>query len=118
MWARSSALRSSYLRAPGDDVLLVLDVVVQHLLDVERARHAVDERQHDHAEALLELRVLEELVEHDLRDAVVLELDDHAHALAVGLVAQVGDLGELLLADQLGDLRDQLGLVHLVRESR
>ena len=31
-------------RAPDDDVLLVLDVVVEHLLEVQRARHAVDER--------------------------------------------------------------------------
>ena len=105
------------LGTPRDDVLLVLDVVVQHLLEVERARHAVDERQHDHAEALLQLGVLVELVEHDLRDARVgLELDDDAHALAVRLVAQVADLGELLLAYEVGDLRDELGLVHLVRD--
>ena len=38
-------------RAPRDDVDLVIDVVAHHLGQVQRARDAVDERQHDHAEA-------------------------------------------------------------------
>ena len=62
-------LRSPQLvpRAPGDDVDLVIDVVADHLGQVERPRHAVDEREHDHAEAVLQLRVLVQLVEDDLR---------------------------------------------------
>ena len=36
--------------AAGDDVDLVVDVVADHLGEVQRARHAVDEREHDHAE--------------------------------------------------------------------
>ena len=54
-------------RAPGDDVDLVVDVVADHLGQVQRARHAVDEREHDHAEGVLQLRVLVELVQDDLR---------------------------------------------------
>ena len=42
------------------------------------------------------------------------QVDHHADALAVGLVAHVGDAVDLLVARQLGDLLDQIGLVDLV----
>ena len=47
-------------------------------------------------------------------DGLALELDDEAHAVAVGLVAQVADLGDLLLLDELDDVLDERGAVHLV----
>ncbi len=103
-------------RATHDDVLLVLDVVEEHLLEGEGPRHVVDQREHVDAEAGLELRVLVELVENDLGDRVVLQLDDDSHTLAVRLVSQVRDLSELLLTHEIRDLHDQLRLVHLVRD--
>ena len=54
------------------------------------------------------VRVLVQLVQHHARDRVALQLDDDAHAVAVGLVAQVADALELLVAHQLGDVLDQL----------
>ena len=97
------------------------DVGGDDLAQRERARHAVDERDHVHAERGLHRGVLVELVEHDLRDDAALELDDEPHAAPVGLVAQVGDLGDLLLVHEVGDLRDQpavAALLHLRREAR
>ena len=102
--------------AADDDVLLVGDVVAQHVAQREGLRHPVGQGQHVDPEGGLHGAVLEELVEHHLGDGLALELDDDAHARAVGLVAQVGDLGDLLLPHQLGDLLDELGLVHLVGE--
>jgi len=46
----------------------------------QRPRDAVDERDRVDAERRLEPRVLEELVERDLRDGVALQLDLNAHA--------------------------------------
>ena len=66
----------------------------------------------------LQLRVLVEVVEDDLRHLAALQLDDDAHAVAIGLVAQVGDAFDRLLAHQIGDPLDQLRLVDLIRESR
>src|SRR5690606_35231892 len=43
-----------------------------------------------------------------------LDLDVDAHAVLVGLVAQLADAFQALFLDQLGDLLDQPGLVHLV----
>src|SRR5690606_33832972 len=42
------------------------------------------------------------------------DLDVDAHAVLVGLVAQLADALDLLFLDQLGDLLDQPRLVHLV----
>ena len=62
----------------------------------------------------LQRREAVELVQHHVGHGVALQLDDDAHALAVGLVANVGDAFDLLLAHQLGDLLDHRRLVHLI----
>ena len=88
----------------------------QHLLQVQQPGLAIDQRHHVDAEAVLQLRELEQVVEHHLGVLAALELDHHPHALLVGLVADVGDALDLLLVDQLGDLLLQHRLVHLVRD--
>ena len=45
---------------------------------------------------------------------VALALDDHAHAVAVGLVPEVGDALELAALDEVRDLLQQRRLVDLV----
>ena len=110
------------LRAADDDLVPVRDVVLEHFLERHDLRHELPrrrvghEREHDDAERRLHLRVLVQLVEHDARDGVALQLDDDAHAVAVGLVAQVADALELLVAHQLGDVLDELRAVDLVRD--
>ncbi len=92
-------------------------VVADHLVQTQGARDAVDDRQHVRAEAGLQLRVLVEVVEHDLRDGVTLDDDDDAHAHAVGrLVLDLGDAGDLAVAHLLGDRGDQMCRVDLVRQ--
>ena len=106
--------RQLVLGAAGDDVALVDDVVADRLEQAQRLRDAVDERDHVDAEALLHLGALVELVQHDLGGvAAALQLDHDAHPGAVGLVAQVRDAGDLLLAHQVGDLHDQAALAAL-----
>ena len=58
--------------------------------------------------------MLVEVVQDDFRHFAALQLDDDAHALAIGLVAKIGNAFDGLFADQLGDLLDQPRLVHLV----
>ena len=58
--------------------------------------------------------MLVEIVEDDLADLAALQLDDDAHAVAVGLVADVGDAFDGLVAHQVGDALDQLRLVDLI----
>ena len=104
------------LRAPHDDIAAVVDEELQRLLQAQHHRPSLDDRQHDHAERLLQRGVLVEVVEHGVDLRLALQLDDDAHALPVGFVAQVGDAFELSFVCKLGDLRHQRGLVHGVRK--
>ena len=94
-----------------------VDPVPDERVDAQRARHAVDEREHVRAEGVLQLGVLVEVVQHDLRDGVALEHDHEALAGAAdGLVADVGDAGDLALLDEVRDLLREVVGVHLVRQ--
>jgi hypothetical protein len=76
-----------------DHFHLMIEVVAEHLGQVQRARNPVDQGHHVVTEAVLERGVLVELVEHHLGDGPLLELDDEAGAArSVGrLVAGIGD---------------------------
>ncbi|MBP1770654.1 MAG: hypothetical protein H6P96_1272 [Candidatus Aminicenantes bacterium] len=101
-------------RPPQDDLLAVGDEVLHDIEEAQRLRLLVDDGQHDDAEGDLELGVLVEVVEDDLRQLSPLDLDDDAHALAVGLVADVGHPLDPLVVDELGDRFEQARLVDLV----
>ena len=100
--------------AAADDVDAVLDEVLDGLDQAHFAGLSVDHREQDHREAFLHLRVLEELVENDLRFGAALEFDDDAHAVAIAFVAHVGDVFDVFVVDQLRDALDQDGLVYLI----
>ena len=97
-------LAQPVLGAPADDLHLVGDVDLDRGRQVEEARRAVDQRQHVHREAGLHRRVLVELVQHDLRVGVALELDHEAHGVTRRLVAHVADAFDLAVVHELGDL--------------
>jgi hypothetical protein len=103
-------------RAPGEHFTAMPQKTLEHLLEVQQPRLAIDQRHHVHAEGVLQLRLLVQAVEHHLGDFTALELDDHAHARLVGLVAQIGDALDALVVDQLADLFEQRPLVHLIRQ--
>ena len=101
-------------RAPQHDFAAMLQEQPQELHQPHLARLASGDGQQDHAERFLHLRVLVEVVQDQLRLFAALDLDHHAHAVAVGFVAHVGDAFDLLGLHQLGDALDQARLVHLV----
>ena len=91
------------LAAARDDIDLVLDVGLQDLEEVQRAGHPVDQGDHVHREAALELRELEQVVQHDVGVGVALQLDDEARVHARRGVVRVGDAVELAGVGQLLD---------------
>ena len=101
----------------GDDIAAVLDEAFEQLADVHLLRATLVEGEQDDAERVLEVGVLIELVDDDLRVLVALELDDHARVL-VGLVAEVGDLIQHLVGAQLGDVLHQGGAVDVIGQLR
>ena len=115
-WARSRALRQIENGAARDDLAAVAEEGLEHLLERHELRLAVLQRDHVDAEHGLHRRLREEVVEHDFGDFAALQLDDDAHAVLVGLVADLGDAVDVLVAHQVGDALVQARLVHLVRQ--
>ena len=100
--------------APGHHLAPVAQEVLQQLLEIQRPRLAVDQRDDIDAEYVLQLRLLVQVVQDHLGNLAAAQFDDHAHTVLVGLVAQFADAFELLVLHQLGDLFQQPSLVDLV----
>ena len=93
------------LGSPADDRHAVADELLEDLFEVQLARLAVDERQEDDRDGFLQRRELKQLIEHDVRVGVLLDLDDQANRLfQVALVTNPGDTSDSIAADQFCDL--------------
>src|SRR5690606_32576975 len=101
--------------ATGYHFAAVTDKRLKHLLEIQRFRLAIDERDHVDTEHVFHLRLAVQVVQHHFRHFTLTQLNDDAHAVLVGLITQLGNTLDLLFLDQLGDLLDQACLVHLVR---
>ena len=101
--------------AAADDIGAVMQEVLQRLNQAHFLGLVVGHGQENHAVALLHRRVLEELVQDDLRFRVSFQFDNDAHAGAITLVADIGNVIDDLVVHQRGNALDQAGLVHLVR---
>jgi len=101
--------------APPHHIDAMVDEVFDRLDQPHFLGLTVDHGQQNHAEAFLHRGVLEELVEHDLRFGAALEFDHDAHAVAIAFVANVGDVVDGLLVDEIGDALDEARFIHLVR---
>ena len=106
------------LATAGDDVFLMVKIVVQNLFERQDARMAVDEGQHDDAERFLKLRVLVQLVQDDIRVDIGPQFDDDAHALAVRFIAQGRNTVDFLIAGQVGNGLDDARFIDLIRDFR
>ena len=95
------------LRPTADHDHAMADELLQHLLERERPRFAVHQREQDDRERVLQRRELVELVEDDLRVGVFLEVDHDADRLfEIALVADAGDAGDFAFVGQRGDFLD------------
>ena len=72
----------------------------------EDFRLPVDQREHVRAERLLHRRVLVERIQDNLRVNIFLQLDDDAHPLPVGLIADIADALNALVVHKFGNLLD------------
>ena len=58
------------------------------------------------------------MIQYDLGIDIAPELNADTHALAVGLITQIGDAVDLFIFYKLGDLGDQTGFVNEIRKLR
>ncbi len=113
-WARSRACLSSYLDAPRQDLGAEADEGLEELLEAHQSRPAAVQRQRVDAERGLQRREAVKLVQHDVGHGVALQLDHQPHAVAIALVADLGDALDPLVAHHLGDPLVQARLVLLI----
>ena len=102
--------------APPDHVHAVVNEIFDRLHQPHLFRLAMSHSQENHAEVFLHLGVLKELVENDLRFAPAFQFDYDPHSIAIGFVANVGDVFDGLVVNQLGDALDEVPLIHLIRD--
>src|SRR5205807_471621 len=98
----------------ADNVRTMVDELLQNIQKPELAWLAVDDRQHDDAEADLHLRLLIQVVEYNLGLFAALQLEDDAHAVPIALVADFRNAFQLLLVHKAGRMLDEARLVDLV----
>ncbi len=79
------------LGAAAHHLVLKFHVLLKHLLQGEHLGHLVVDGQHDNAHGILQLGVLVQLVQDDLRVGVLAHIHHDPHTLAVGLIVQAGD---------------------------
>ena len=101
--------------AARQHVEAVVCVGAEEVVKVEDFRPSAVYRQHDCAERRLQLRVLVEVVEHDFRHRVALDLHDYAD-VRLGLVANVAHALDNLVLHEVGHVDEHFALVHRVRD--
>src|SRR5580704_17142767 len=99
----------------ADNIDAVIDKVLDRLDKAHFLGLSIHHRQEDHAETFLHRGVLEELVEHNLRLATTLQLDDNAHSIAITLVTNVRNVVDHLIVYQLCNPLDEPLLADLIR---
>ena len=100
--------------AARDHLLAELEEGDEHVLEIELQRPPADERHQVDPIAHLQGRVPEQLIEHDVRIGLALQLDHHPGAVAIRLVAHLGDPLDPPLAHQLADALEHAPLVDLI----
>src|SRR6185312_6615989 len=107
-----------FLQQKGGPAADHVHAVINKMLDRLDQAHlfwlAVDHSQKNHAEALLHGGVLVQLVQHQLRLASALEFNHNAHSVAVALIANVGDVVNNFVVDQLRNALDQPRFIYLI----
>ena len=106
--------------AADDDLFLELEILVDDVPQGEDLGLALvfHKGQHIDGEGGLQLGLGKEAVQHHLRIGVPLQLNDHAHAVAVGLIPDIGDTLDALVLHLISDGLDQHALVHLIGQLR
>ena len=94
----------------------MLQIINQHVLQIEDLGFIIDQGQIDNTEGVHHLGVLVKIIEHDIGIDVPAQLDADALAFTVRLIPQVCDAVQPLLFNQISDLLDQSCLINHVRQ--
>ena len=99
----------------GNNVLLVLQIVFQHLLKVQDARLTVNQRQHDDTKGALQGGMLVQTVQNNVRNSITLQLNNNLHAVfKAGEVINLGNAFDYAVLSQVSNILYQVSFVDLV----
>ena len=101
---------------PPNHLTTMVNKASKGICQVEDARLALGDGEHDHPEAALHRGELVEIVQDDFRLFAAPQLNHDAHAVPIRLIAQIRNAVDSLALDQVRNLLDQLGLVDLERD--
>ena len=79
-----------------------------------RLRLVIHQSQHCHAKRRLHLCLGKQAIQDHLRVRVLFELDDDAHTVTVGFIADIGNTLEALVAHLIGHGGNELAFVDLI----
>ena len=92
--------------------MAVIDIVLQHLLEIEHFGAAFDDGQHHYPVRGLQHAVTVELVEYDFGLGIPLNLKNNAQSRATRFIADIGESVDRLVPNQFGYFFQQIGLVY------
>ena len=99
----------------GNNVLLVLQIVFQHLLEVQNTRLAVNQRQHDDTKGALQGSMLVQTVQNNVRNSITLQLNNNLHAIfKAGEVINLGNAFDYAVLSQVSNILNQVSFVNLI----
>ena len=100
---------------PGDDLLLMGNVIIQNLRQGEHFGLIIDQRQHIDGAGILQLSVFIKLIENDLPVGIAAVMNDQIDTVpAVGKVFDIGDTVNFFVFCQCGDGLHQHTFVDLI----
>ena len=91
------------LGAAHDHLVAVINIVLQHLLEIEHLRTAIDDGQHHYSIGGLQHAMAIELVKHDFGLGIPLAFKYNAQTLTARFVADIGKSVDGFVAHQIGD---------------
>ena len=91
-------------------------IAVEHFIKIKDLRSAVNKSEHDYAEIILKLSMLEKSVERDLRICISLELYNYSHTFSVRLISDVSYMVKSLILYKFSNFFYESSLVYLIRD--
>ena len=83
---------------------------MQHCLQGKRTGNTIHQGEHIAAKANLQLRMLVEFIQYNLRDRILLEVNDDIDTTTVSSIVNSRNFWQFLVAHQIGDLFERCGI--------
>ena len=102
----------------GNNILLMKEVIPQHILQIQHPRLIIDQCQHNNTKGILQLRVLVQLIQYYVGVHITPKLNADTHSFTVGFVSEIRDSVNLLILYQFSNLLNETRLIYHIWKLR